>query len=66
MELVSEGEQSFRDFLLVALPADGRPNKKAVGTLRRIDDNKNFEVKYSCYANQQKSVSCGVFCLKCC
>ena len=59
MELVSEDDHAFRDFMLVAWPTDNRP-KEAVGSIRLIDDNnKEFVPKYSCYSSQQKSVSGG-------
>ena len=57
VELVSEDDHTFRDFMLVAWPTDNRP-KEALGTVRLIDDNnKEFVPKYSCYSSQQKSVS---------
>ena len=68
MELVSEGDHTFRDFMLVAWPTDNRP-KKAVGTIRLIDDNnKEFIPKYTCYSNEQKSVSANlsISCLSFC
>ncbi|KAK7099857.1 putative ferric-chelate reductase 1 [Littorina saxatilis] len=56
VELVSEGEHSFRDFILVAWPTDNRP-KLAVGTIRLIqdDNNKEYVPKYSCYSSEANS-----------
>lgn len=54
VELVSEGDHTFRDFILVALPTDSRP-KLAEGTFELLDDNKQFLPKYDCYTNERKS-----------
>lgn len=47
VELMGEDDMAFRDFILVAWPTDNRP-KEALGTLKMIDDTKEFKSKTSC------------------
>jgi hypothetical protein len=56
VELVSEGDETFRDYILVAWPTDNRP-KEAVGTIKMIDDDKQFTQKFACHYSVSNSVS---------
>ncbi|XP_076440456.1 putative ferric-chelate reductase 1 [Babylonia areolata] len=54
VELVSEGNHKFRDFILIAWATDERP-KVAEGAFKLLGDNKEFLIKYDCYTNERRS-----------
>ncbi|XP_025109765.1 putative ferric-chelate reductase 1 [Pomacea canaliculata] len=52
VELVAEGEATFRDFMLVAWPTDNRP-RTSLGTFTLL--GKEYSPKQNCYNNERQT-----------
>lgn len=64
VELVAEGEATFRDFMLVAWPTDNRP-RISLGTFTLL--GKEYSPKQNCYNNERQTVrKCFIYVLYVC